>query len=210
MGKRSAPEAWPSLISAIRSRVSRTTPARSRGSPRTGVLLTAASIASAIAPASGKRSNGERARHRRSTLSNGLGTVVSSAGGDASILCAISAAYTTVRPGSDTTSTAAGTAIGIALVPPLCVVGYGIGTSARPIWSGAALLFTANFCAILLFAVICFLTLGYGAVSSTELERAELERQGSGPIRRVIRTIQVFFGLRYGRLFRVLMPLVLV
>jgi uncharacterized hydrophobic protein (TIGR00271 family) len=125
------------------------------------------------------------------------------------IFCAISAAYTTVRPGSDTTSTAAGTAIGISLVPPLCVVGYGVGTGARAIWGGAALLFTANFCAILLFAVLCFLALGYSAVSTVELEQAEIEQHRGGAIRRVIRGIQVFFGLRYGRLFRVLMPLVL-
>ena len=68
------------------------------------------------------------------------------------VFCAIAAAYAQVRSGSDTTATAAGTAIGIALVPPLCVVGYGLGTRSREIASGAALLFTANLCAILLFA----------------------------------------------------------
>ncbi|WP_437737516.1 DUF389 domain-containing protein [Sorangium sp. So ce1335] len=125
------------------------------------------------------------------------------------IFCAIAAAYTTVRPGSDTTSTAAGTAIGIALVPPLCVVGYGIGTRVQSIASGAALLFTANLCAILLFAVICFLLLGYNAVSTAELEHAELAKQKPGAIRRVARVLQVFFELRYGWIFRVMMPLAL-
>jgi uncharacterized hydrophobic protein (TIGR00271 family) len=123
--------------------------------------------------------------------------------------CAIAAAYTTVRPGSDTTSTAAGTAIGIALVPPLCVVGFGVGTGSRAIASGAGLLFVANLCAIILFAVLCFLFLGYSAISTAALERAELERHGEGYIRRFVLALQVFFGLRYGRLFRVLMPLVL-
>jgi len=125
------------------------------------------------------------------------------------IFCAIAAAYTTVRPGSDTTSTAAGTAIGIALVPPLCVVGYGIGTGNRAIAGGAALLFTANLCAIILFAVLSFLALGYSSVSAASLERDELEQHGEGRIRRTVLALQVFFGLRYGRLFRVLMPLVL-
>ncbi|WP_437665214.1 DUF389 domain-containing protein [Sorangium sp. So ce1182] len=125
------------------------------------------------------------------------------------IFCAIAAAYTTVRPGSDTTSTAAGTAIGIALVPPLCVVGYGIGTRVKSIASGAALLFTANLCAILLFAILCFLLLGYGAVSTAELEHAELAKQKPGAIRRVARALQVFFGLRHGWIFRVMMPLAL-
>ncbi|AUX42537.1 uncharacterized protein SOCE26_039700 [Sorangium cellulosum] len=125
------------------------------------------------------------------------------------IFCAIAAAYTTVRPGSDTTSTAAGTAIGIALVPPLCVIGYGIGTRAEDVASGAALLFTANLCAILLFAILCFLLLGYSAVSTAELERAELAKQKPGIIRRMARALQFFFGLRHGWLFRVLMPLAL-
>jgi uncharacterized hydrophobic protein (TIGR00271 family) len=123
--------------------------------------------------------------------------------------CAIAAAYTSVRPGSDTTSTAAGTAIGIALVPPLCVVGFGIGTGSRPIASGSALLFTANLCAIVLCAVLCFLVLGFNTVSTVPLERDELEQHAQGRIRRVVLALQVFFGRRYGRLFRVVMPLVL-
>jgi uncharacterized hydrophobic protein (TIGR00271 family) len=123
--------------------------------------------------------------------------------------CAIAAAYTSVRPGSDTTSTAAGTAIGIALVPPLCVVGFGIGTGSRPIASGSALLFTANLCAIVLCAVLCFLILGYNTVSTVALERDEIEHHAKGRIRRVVLALQVFFGRGYGRLFRVIMPLVL-
>lgn len=125
------------------------------------------------------------------------------------IFCAIAAAYTTVRPGSGTTATAAGTAIGIALVPPLCVVGYGLGTRSWSISSGAALLFTANFCAILLFAVLCFLLLGYSAVSVAALERAELERKEQGVIRRVASMLKLVFGSKYGLWLRVVMPLVL-
>ena len=41
--------------------------------------------------------------------------------------CALAAGFTTVRQSSDTVAAAAGTAIGIALVPPLCVGGFGIG-----------------------------------------------------------------------------------
>lgn len=124
-------------------------------------------------------------------------------------LCAIAAAYTTVRPGSDTTATAAGTAIGIALVPPLCVVGYGLGAEAPRVASGAALLFTANFCAIVLFAVICFLLLGFPQVSTGALEHAELERSPKGAIRRAAAALRFVFGMRYGPLLRVLMPLAL-
>lgn len=126
------------------------------------------------------------------------------------ILCAIAAAYTTIRPGSDTTGTAAGTAIGISLVPPLCVVGYGVGTGAKNISSGAALLFTANLCAILLFAVLCFLGLGYSRVRIAASEATELELHGTGGIiRRLARGLRFVFGMKYGPLLRVLMPMVL-
>lgn len=126
------------------------------------------------------------------------------------ILCAIAAAYTTIRPGSDTSGTAAGTAIGIALVPPLCVVGYGIGTTTKTISSGAALLFTANLCAILLFAVLCFLALGYSRALAAASESAELDRHGKGIIFQLTRGLRVVFGTKYGPLLRVLMPMVLV
>lgn len=125
------------------------------------------------------------------------------------VFCAFAAAYTTVRSGSDTTATAAGTSIGISLVPPLCVVGYGVSTGSRAIASGAALLFTANFCAILLFAGLSFLALGYSAVSIAAIEQAELDRHERGPIAALARGLRFVFGLKYGVLLRVLMPLVL-
>lgn len=44
--------------------------------------------------------------------------------------CALAGVYASLRPGSDTATTAAGTSIGISLVPPLCASGYGLGTLA--------------------------------------------------------------------------------
>ena len=127
------------------------------------------------------------------------------------VCCAIAAAYAVSRPGSDTTATAAGTAIGIALVPPLCVVGYGVGTRAPPIVRGALLLFTANFCAILLFAAASFLLLGYGQVRVPELEAAELsERQVGGLAAAVARWLDKVFSSSYGLVLRVVMPALLV
>ena len=125
------------------------------------------------------------------------------------IFCAIAAAYAAIRPGSDTTSTAAGTAIGIALVPPLCVVGIGIGIGSARVSGGAALLFTANFCAIVFFAVLCFLVLGFNVVATGALEHDELERQGKGRVRQIAGALQFVFAWRYGPLVRVLMPLLL-
>jgi len=54
-----------------------------------------------------------------------------------------------------------GVAISAALVPPLCVVGYGLGVSDLAISAGALLLFTTNLIAIVLAAGITFLALGF-------------------------------------------------
>lgn len=125
--------------------------------------------------------------------------------------CAAAGVYAVIRPGSDTASAAAGTSIGIALVPPLCVVGYGAGTSMLQISSGAALLFTANLCAILLFSVLGFLSLGYGHVAVAELEREHAMAAPPGGITlRLARKLSVFFASRLGPAVRVAMPIALV
>ncbi|MBK9033900.1 MAG: DUF389 domain-containing protein [Myxococcales bacterium] len=53
------------------------------------------------------------------------------------VACALAAVYTTVREGKDAMAAAAGTAIGIALVPPLCTAGYGLGTGNHDMLQGA-------------------------------------------------------------------------
>lgn len=123
-------------------------------------------------------------------------------------LCAVMAAYTATREAKDAASTAAGAAIGIALVPPLCVVGWGLGTSLYSASKGAALLFTANLCAILLLAVILFLLLGFDDIDLLALEdEAAGERAAEG---RVARRIRVLFASRYGLVLRLGLPLALV
>jgi uncharacterized hydrophobic protein (TIGR00271 family) len=125
--------------------------------------------------------------------------------------CAIAGVYAVIRPGSDTASTAAGTAIGIALVPPLCVVGYGVGTGSVRIAGGAALLFTANLCAILLFSVLGFLLLGYARVDVAGLERTYSESDApSGFMTRIARRLSAFFSSKLGPLVRIAMPALLV
>lgn len=124
------------------------------------------------------------------------------------VFCALAAAYTTLRSGADGATAAAGTAIAIALVPPLCVVGFGIGTSDRAIAEGAFLLFTANLCAILLVAVLTFWVFGFNQVSARHLE--EMRFEGAQPTSRLVRLVRVTFGSRYGTWVRLLIPLVLV
>ena len=54
-----------------------------------------------------------------------------------------------------------GVAIAVALVPPLCVVGYGLAITNFQISGGAFLLFITNVIAIILAAAIVFLLLGF-------------------------------------------------
>jgi len=53
-----------------------------------------------------------------------------------------------------------GVAISVALVPPLCVVGLGLGSSNFPLAAGALLLFATNLTAIILIGGFVFLLLG--------------------------------------------------
>ena len=57
-----------------------------------------------------------------------------------------------------------GVAIAVALVPPLCVVGIGIGWWDWQVISGAALLFITNLVGIALAAALTFLVLGYAPI----------------------------------------------
>jgi uncharacterized hydrophobic protein (TIGR00271 family) len=54
-----------------------------------------------------------------------------------------------------------GVAIAVALVPPLCVVGFGLGTARFPIAGGALLLFATNFAAIIIAGAVIFYLLGF-------------------------------------------------
>jgi uncharacterized hydrophobic protein (TIGR00271 family) len=95
------------------------------------------------------------------------------------ILCGLIASFATAREASDTATAASGTAIAIALVPPLCVVGYGWGAGLPDVSRGAALLFLANMGAIVLVTAVLFTALGFGRVATFDLEDAAMERLGS-------------------------------
>lgn len=125
--------------------------------------------------------------------------------------CALAAVLTTVRPSADTTSAAAGTAIGIALVPPLCVVGFGLGTGSMQIAGGASLLFTANLSAILVLGVVAFLVLGYNQVNADLVEEsfASPERTRTGRLAsRAEVALRGAFGSKIGMTMRILVPVI--
>jgi uncharacterized hydrophobic protein (TIGR00271 family) len=125
--------------------------------------------------------------------------------------CALAGVYASLRPGSDTAATAAGTSIGISLVPPLCASGYGLGTAAWPIAGGAALLFLTNLVAIVVVGTVSFVAAGFNRIAVVSLERDELAREATGsPIARALaRRLARVFESRWGPVLRFLMPFLL-
>jgi uncharacterized hydrophobic protein (TIGR00271 family) len=124
------------------------------------------------------------------------------------IFCGLAAAFITLRSASETAAAAAGTAVAIALVPPLCVVGFGLGTSDRAIAEGAFLLFTANLSGILLFSVVIFWLFGFNVVDTRDLEERRLG--GPAPTSRSVLLAKRVFGSRYGTWLRIVIPMALV
>jgi uncharacterized hydrophobic protein (TIGR00271 family) len=126
------------------------------------------------------------------------------------VFCALAAVYTTVRQSKDVMSAAAGTAIGISLVPPLCTGGYGLGISNPDVLSGGLLLFTANFAAIIAVATLSILLLGFGQVHVETIEGDLLASEMSQRVtHRAARLTRRVVGKRLGVL-RLLIPAVLV
>ncbi len=124
--------------------------------------------------------------------------------------CALAGVYAAMRPSSDVASTAAGTSIGISLVPPLCASGYGLGTMDLEVAGGAALLFLANVVAIIVIGTMAFAAVGFNRVDVAAIERVALEAEnGSTWIVRFARRFSRVFSSRHGIGLRIAMPLVL-
>jgi uncharacterized hydrophobic protein (TIGR00271 family) len=120
--------------------------------------------------------------------------------------CAVTGVYAAMRQDSSVASTAAGTSIGISLVPPLCVSGYGIGTSNQAVASGASLLFLTNIVAIIVVSTASFAAAGFHQVDVRTLEAREFGGNGDS---RLTRRLARVFASRGGPWLRVLMPLLL-
>jgi uncharacterized hydrophobic protein (TIGR00271 family) len=125
--------------------------------------------------------------------------------------CAVAGVYASLRAGSDTATTAAGTSIGISLVPPLCACGYGLGMGESSIAAGAGLLFLTNLVAIVLVGTVMFAGLGFGRVDVIALESAELAGvDHDSPITRVLASrLSRIFASGAGPFLRLAMPLFL-
>ncbi len=90
------------------------------------------------------------------------------------LLSGAAAAYAVSR--SQLAAALPGVAIAAALVPPLCVVGYGLGTGQFDIAVGSSLLFITNLAAIVVAAAAIFLLLGFRP--PLRLERGQQARRG--------------------------------
>jgi len=124
--------------------------------------------------------------------------------------CAIAGVYASLRPGSETATTAAGTSIGISLVPPLCASGYGVGTFAWPVAGGAALLFLTNFVAIVAIGTVAFVAAGFNGVDVAQIECDVLATDGDAPLaRRLAARLSRLFDSRFGPVLRFFMPFIL-
>lgn len=122
--------------------------------------------------------------------------------------CALAGAYAVVIASSDVATTAAGTSIGISLVPPLCTAGYGISIGDSDMVIGAGLLFTANVTGIVTVASAVFVMVGFGHVNIREEERLLDDDTNVGAATRFGRIISRR-GARLNIVPRVLLPVVL-
>ena len=125
------------------------------------------------------------------------------------VFCALAGLYACIRGTSDVVTAGAGTAIGISLVPPLCVAGYGLGAGVWTVASGASLLFLANIVAIITVGGGIFLLLGFNRVDPSATDRAELRQEASAIVRTLATRFSTVFEHPDAHLFRFLMPLVL-
>jgi uncharacterized hydrophobic protein (TIGR00271 family) len=125
--------------------------------------------------------------------------------------CALAGVYASLRPGSDTATTAAGTSISISLVPPLCASGYGLGTMDWSTAGGAALLFLTNLVAIVVIGTASFLATGFNRVDTVSLERDALASSdaGNGVAKALALRLAGLFESRWGPVLRFLMPFAL-
>lgn len=121
--------------------------------------------------------------------------------------CAVAGAYAVVMTSNDVATTAAGTSIGISLVPPLCTAGYGLSIGDWHMAQGAGLLFTANITGIITIAGVVFMVTGFGQVDVRQEERGLDADADIGTATRLGRMITR--KARLGAIPRVVFPLLL-
>ena len=115
------------------------------------------------------------------------------------LICGFIASFSVARmPSKGATNTIPGVAIAVALIPPLCSTGFGIGVGFRwnIIW-GAFLLFLTNLVSIVFTSIFVFLSLRMGA--KEEIEKISSYVQDKAEKNRLYRLL---IGKKYFQLFK--------
>lgn len=127
------------------------------------------------------------------------------------LFCGLAASFTFTRGSKDTMTAAAGTAIAIALVPPLSVAGFGLGIKSPTIFWGAIMLFTANFSAILLVTDVFFLLTGFTSVNVNAMEEKVLdEKDTSSRLFKWTKNVKAPGNISRWKAFRLALPILFV
>lgn len=121
--------------------------------------------------------------------------------------CAMAGVYATMRRSGDIATTAAGTSIGISLVPPLCTSGFGVGTLSWTIAGGAALLFLTNLVAIVFVGTLAFALSGFHRETVHTVEASIMAETHDSPI--ILHLARRLGDWFKGPWLRLLMPLAL-
>ncbi len=102
--------------------------------------------------------------------------------------------------GADGVTTLPGVAIAVALMPPLCTIGFGVGSGWQTeIVGGASLLFLTNLVAIVSSAFVVFLLVG---MTSAEVRAAMMRCRGAEPIAKRLERGPLRHALADGGLLR--------
>jgi uncharacterized hydrophobic protein (TIGR00271 family) len=92
------------------------------------------------------------------------------------LLCGLAGSVVVCRGGGDGVTALPGVAIAVALMPPLCAMGFGMGSGLNmEIMGGAGLLFVTNLVAIVASAFLIFLLVG---MNTADVQRAMLAARG--------------------------------
>lgn len=100
------------------------------------------------------------------------------------LLSGLAGSVVVCRGGGEGATALPGVAIAVALMPPLCVMGFGLGSGANlVIMGGAGLLFLTNLAAIVASAFVVFLMVG---MTTPEVRKAVLTSRGNERLARVL------------------------
>lgn len=127
------------------------------------------------------------------------------------VACALVLVLGALRPTSPIATTAERVAVGIVVMPPLAVAGYGLAAGDASVAAGAFLSLVVALSVLVAVGLLGFLLLGFHGVDVERIESLELANAEDEPVLHAMRShLGRWFGARYGRVVRWMMPVALV